>query len=70
MATRIHPGGGRKPRNRVAATMILTVRLTPEEMARLDSARGALPRTEWVRQRLALGLTPEAELAYDTSVGG
>lgn len=50
MSPRGH-GGGPKPRPAEALhSVAVTVRLTPGEAAALDTARGAVPRAEWVRE--------------------
>lgn len=60
MATRKTPASGAKPRADVASTCVVTFRLTPKELARLDRARAGKPRGDWIRTRLDLDRLPDA----------
>jgi hypothetical protein len=49
------PGGGR-PRLADARSEVVSIRLTPAELALVDAAREHRPRAEWVRERALRGL--------------
>jgi len=42
------PGAGRKPRNGVRASISRTVKLTPNQAAAHDRARGEVPWSTWI----------------------
>lgn len=45
---------GRSPQVGIARTEIIAVRLTPDELAAVDAARGAVERSAYVRTVLAM----------------
>jgi len=49
---------GRKPRGE-SPSVVVTLRMTAEELAVVDAARGDMPRSVWLRERILRRLGDE-----------
>lgn len=49
-------GAGRKPQAGVARTVARTIKLTPDEAAAHDIARGGVPWSDWMREAAELAI--------------